>query len=162
MARTHSPRPRTPNPFAFKPGSPDDNPSENGSRFSGRQREASRRTVLVVDDDATNLALARALLEAEDFVVLTATDAFSTFDVLKDHDPAVILMDIQLPGMDGWELTRRLKKNVVTSHIPIIALTAYGKQGDEERARETGFAEFVAKPVSTRQLPAIIRKYLQR
>ena len=117
--------------------------------------------MLVVDDDATNLALARALLEAEGFVVVTATDAFSTFDVLKDNDPAVILMDIQLPGMDGWELTRRLKKNVVTSHIPVIALTAYGKQGDEERARDTGFAEFVAKPVSTRQLPAIIRKYLR-
>lgn len=162
MARMHSSRTRTSAPLTLKPGSADDDPSESGSRQLGRHREASRRTVLVVDDDATNLALARALLEAEGFIVLTATDAFSTFDVLKDHDPAVILMDIQLPGMDGWELTRRLKKNVVTSHIPVIALTAYGKQGDEERARETGFAEFVAKPISTRELPAIIRKYLQR
>lgn len=118
-------------------------------------------TILVVDDDETNLALARALLEADGFAVATATDAMSTFDVLKDVDPALILMDIQLPGMDGWELTRRLKKNVVTSHIPIIAVTAYGQHGDAERAREAGFDEFVAKPVSTRELPAIIRKHLR-
>jgi two-component system cell cycle response regulator DivK len=117
-------------------------------------------TILVVDDDETNLALARALLEADGFEVVTAVDAISTFDVLKDVDPALILMDIQLPGMDGWELTRRLKKNIATSHIPIIALTAYGKHGDAERAREAGFSEFVAKPVSTRELPAIIRKHL--
>jgi two-component system, cell cycle response regulator DivK len=118
------------------------------------------RTVLVVDDDETNLALARALLEADGFEVVTAVDAMSTFDVLKDVDPALILMDIQLPGMDGWELTRRLKKNIATSHIPIIAVTAYGQHGDIERAREAGFIEFVAKPVSTRELPAIIRRHL--
>lgn len=117
-------------------------------------------TILVVDDDETNLTLARALLEADGFAVVTAVDAISTFDVLKDVDPALILMDIQLPGMDGWELTRRLKTNVATSHIPIIALTAYGKHGDAERAREAGFSEFVAKPVSTRELPAIIRKHV--
>lgn len=119
-------------------------------------------TILVVDDDETNLILARALLEADGFNVVTATDAISTFDVLKDVDPALILMDIQLPGMDGWELTRRLKRNIATTHIPVIAVTAYGQQGDAERAREAGFLDFVAKPVSTRELPAIIRKHLGR
>lgn len=119
-------------------------------------------TILVVDDDETNLVLARALLEADGFNVVTATDAISTFDVLKDVDPALILMDIQLPGMDGWELTRRLKRNIATTHIPVIAVTAYGQQGDAERAREAGFMDFVAKPVSTRELPSIIRKHLGR
>ena len=119
-------------------------------------------TILVVDDDETNLILARALLEADGFNVVTATDAMSTFDVLKDVDPALILMDIQLPGMDGWELTRRLKRNVATTHIPVIAVTAYGQQGDAARAREAGFMDFVAKPVSTRELPSIIRKHLGR
>ena len=119
-------------------------------------------TILVVDDDETNLTVARSLLEADGFAVVTATDAMSTFDVLKDVDPALILMDIQLPGMDGWELTRRLKKNVATSHIPIIAVTAYGNNGDAERARDAGFVEFVAKPVSTRDLPSIIRKHVGR
>lgn len=151
-----------PSRFTITRGGSDDGPPHIAPDHQGPGREPAKHTVLVVDDDATNLALARALLEAEGLNVVTATDAFSTFDALKDTDPAVILMDIQLPGMDGWELTRRLKKNVVTSHIPVIALTAYGKQGDEERARDTGFAEFVAKPISTRELPAIIRKYLPR
>ena len=119
-------------------------------------------TILVVDDDETNLTVARSLLEADGFAVVTASDAMSTFDVLKDVDPALILMDIQLPGMDGWELTRRLKKNIATSHIPIIAVTAYGNQGDAERARAAGFVEFVAKPVSTRELPSIIRRHVGR
>lgn len=127
---------------------------------SGPHTDKHKLAILVVDDDETNLTLARALLESNGFTVVTAVDAISTFDVLKDVDPALILMDIQLPGMDGWELTRRLKKNIATSHIPIIALTAYGKHGDAERAREAGFAEFVAKPVSTRELPAIIRKHV--
>jgi CheY-like chemotaxis protein len=137
--------------------SPARRPVKNGGNI-----DKHKLTILVVDDDESNLALARALLEADGFAVVTAVDAMSTFDVLKDAYPALILMDIQLPGMDGWELTRRLKKNIATSHIPIIALTAYGKHGDADRAREAGFAEFVAKPVSTRELPAIIRKHIGR
>lgn len=127
---------------------------------NGSGTDKKTLTILVVDDDETNLTLARALLEADGFAVVTAVDAMSTFDVLKDVDPALILMDIQLPGMDGWELTRRLKRNIATSHIPVIAATAYGTHGDTERAREVGFVEFVAKPVSTRELPSIIRKHL--
>ena len=141
--------------------SDDRDPAARPPHGKGSDSSKKKPTILVVDDDETNLELARALLEADGFAVVTATDAMSTFDVLKDVDPALILMDIQLPGMDGWELTRRLKKNVVTSHIPIIAVTAYGQHGDAERAREAGFDEFVAKPVSTRELPAIIRKHLR-
>lgn len=133
-----------------------------GAIVNGNDKLKNPLTVLVVDDDETNLMLARALLEADGFTVATAMDAISTFDVLKEVEPALILMDIQLPGMDGWELTRRLKKNIATSHIPIIAVTAYGQHGDARRAREAGFVEFVAKPVSTRELPAIIRKHLGR
>jgi len=129
---------------------------------NGRGTDKETLTILVVDDDETNLTVARSLLEADGFAVVTATDAMSTFDVLKDVDPALILMDIQLPGMDGWELTRRLKRNVATSHIPIIAVTAYGNSGDAERARAAGFVEFVAKPVSTRDLPLIIRRHVGR
>jgi CheY-like chemotaxis protein len=117
--------------------------------------------VLVIDDEAANLALAQTLLESEGFVVHVARDAISAFDVLKNVDPSLILMDIQLPGMDGWELTRRLKRNPATSHIPILALTAYGTKGDDQRAQEAGCAAFIAKPVSTRQLPGIVRQYLK-
>jgi two-component system cell cycle response regulator DivK len=130
-------------------------PGPNGPRTGGRSH-----LILVVDDEPANLALAKALLESEGFDVRTAKDAISAFEELKDCDPSLILMDIQLPGMDGWELTERLKRNMATAHIPVIALTAYGREGDAERARETGFVEFVAKPVSTRELPSIVRRHL--
>ena len=89
-----------------------------------------------------------------------AIDAASTFKVLKTVTPALILMDIQLPEMDGWELTRRLKADPATREIPVIAITAYGKAGDEKKAQQAGFVEFLAKPVSTRELPGIVRRHL--
>jgi CheY-like chemotaxis protein len=69
-------------------------------------------------------------------------------------------MDIQLPEVDGWELTRRLKASPGTSEIPVIAITAYGKVGDATKARQAGFAEFLSKPISTRELPKIVRRHL--
>ena len=147
-------------PYSTAAGSDDRKPDVKRTPHRSDRAEREPLTILVVDDDEANLVLARALLESEGFRAITATDAISTFDRLKEAEPALILMDIQLPGMDGWELTRRLKKNIATSHIPVIALTAYGKHGDQQRAREAGFVEFVAKPVSTRELPAIIRRHL--
>lgn len=117
--------------------------------------------ILVVDDDAKNLKLARILLEAEGYIVRVATDAVSTFEQLKTCEPALILMDIQLPGMDGWELITRLKRNFATKSIPIVALTAYGMKGDEAHARALGCADYVAKPVSTEQLPEIVKRHLR-
>jgi two-component system, cell cycle response regulator DivK len=87
-------------------------------------------------------------------------DAASMFAALKTTTPALILMDIQLPEVDGWELTRKLKADPATKDIPVIAITAYGQVGDETKAREAGFSEFLAKPVSTRELPSIIRRHL--
>jgi CheY-like chemotaxis protein len=69
-------------------------------------------------------------------------------------------MDIQLPGVDGWELTRTLKADPSTKDIPVIAITAYGKTGDDKKARQAGFVEFLSKPVSTRALPGIVRRHL--
>ena len=118
--------------------------------------------ILVVDDDLANLALAQALLQAEGFQVRVAMDATSALAALQSCMPALILMDIQLPEVDGWELTRRLKADPATSGIPVIAITAYGKAGDDTKAMEAGFAEFLAKPVSTRSLPEIVRRHLAR
>jgi len=122
---------------------------------------ADAPTILVVDDDMSNLMLAQALLEAEGFHVRVAMNGATMFDVLKTCTPALILMDIQLPESDGWELTRQLKADSATMNIPVIAITAYGKAGDEQRAREAGFVEFLSKPVSTRELPGIIRRHVQ-
>jgi two-component system cell cycle response regulator DivK len=82
------------------------------------------------------------------------------FAVLKACTPALILMDIQLPETDGWELTRQLKADPATHHIPVIAVTAYGKVGDADKAVREGFADFLSKPVSTRELPGIVRRHL--
>lgn len=117
-------------------------------------------TILVVDDDLANLALAEALLKAEGFRVRVAMDGVSMFRTLQTCTPALILMDIQLPETDGWELTSQLKANPATKDIPVIAVTAYGKVGDDKKARQAGFVEFLPKPVSTRELPGIVRRHL--
>jgi CheY-like chemotaxis protein len=117
-------------------------------------------TILVVDDDLANLALAEALLQAEGFQVCVAIDAASAFKMLKTRTPALILMDIQLPEVDGWELTRKLKADAATKDIPVIAITAYGKTGDDRKAHDAGFVEFLSKPVNTRELGEIVRRHL--
>lgn len=120
----------------------------------------TKDTVLIVDHDATNLRLARRVLETAGFAVCEARDAIGTFEVLKDCRPAMIVLDIQLPGMDGWELTRRLKANFATRQIPIIVMTAFGSESDRAYAVEVGCTEFVEKPISSVELPEIIRRHL--
>jgi CheY-like chemotaxis protein len=139
---------------------PDD--ASDGVPWPGDPVDADAPTILVVDDDLANLALAEALLQAEGFKVCVAMDARSTIALLKKCSPALILMDIQLPEVDGWELTRQLKADPATRDIPVVAVTAYGKPGDDAKARESGFAAFVSKPVSTRALPDVVRRHLRR
>ena len=116
--------------------------------------------VLIVDHDATNLRLARRVLESDGFDVCEATDAVSALEVLKNCRPAMMVLDIQLPGMDGWELTRRLKANFATRDIPIIIVTAFGSAADRAYALAAGCVEFVEKPISSIDLPEIIRRHL--
>ena len=132
----------------------------DGSPGSAYRSDERRHTILVVDDDRANLKLARFVLEGEGFDVAEAVDAVSAFEVLKTCNPSLIVMDIQLPGMDGWELTRRLKTNFATRHIPVIAVTAYGVAGDRQLAKAVGAVAFVEKPISTTELPEIIRRHL--
>jgi two-component system cell cycle response regulator DivK len=120
----------------------------------------SKLTVLIVDHDATNLRLARRVLETAGFEVCEATDAVSTFEVLKSCRPAIIVLDIQLPGMDGWELARRLTANFATREIPIIAVTAFGTESDQEYARLAGCIDFIRGPLSSTELPGVIRRHL--
>jgi CheY-like chemotaxis protein len=119
-------------------------------------------TVLIVDHSAVNLRLARRVLESSGFDVCEATDAVSAFETLKSCEPAVIVVDIQLPGMDGWELTRRLKANFATRRIPTIVVTAFSNDADRGYASSAGCAEFVEKPISSTDLPGIIRRHLTK
>ena len=116
--------------------------------------------ILIVDDNPANLKLARMLLAGEGFEVCTAIDAEEALVLLQSFRPRLILMDLQMPGMDGFELTRQLKADPATRGIVILALTAYAMKGDEQRAREAGCDGYVAKPIDTRTLPGLLARHL--
>ena len=117
-------------------------------------------SILVVDDNPANLKLASILLRLRGYDVRTAPDAEQALKGLGCFRPRLILMDIQLPGMDGLELTRRLKAAPQTRDIVIIALTAYAMKGDEERALAAGCDDYIAKPIDIHRLPIIIAEHL--
>jgi len=121
----------------------------------------SGEPILIVDDNATNMKLARILLASEGYDVRTAADAEEALNVLKEFYPRLILMDVQLPGIDGLELTRRLKSDPATQDIMILGLTAYAMKGDKERIVAAGCDGYVPKPIDTRTLAQLVRKYLE-
>jgi CheY-like chemotaxis protein len=116
--------------------------------------------ILIVEDNPVNVKLFRVLLEKAGFEVRTAGDADEALAVLSNFTPRLILMDVQLPGIDGLELTRRLKANAHYRHIPIVALTAYAMKADQERAADAGCAGHIAKPIETRTFVDSVRGYL--
>jgi len=116
--------------------------------------------ILIVDDNPVNLKLMRVLLAGEGYTVRTAADAEEALAVLREFVPRLILMDIQLPGMDGLALTRKLKADSATSDTLILGLTAYAMKGDEERVLAAGCDGYVAKPIDTRTFPALVARYL--
>ncbi len=118
--------------------------------------------ILIVDDNPVNLKLIRVLLSSEGYDVRTATDAEEAMASLESFQPRLILMDLQLPGMDGLELTRRLKADPATRDTIILALTAYAMKGDEEKALNAGCDGYLAKPIDTRALPGVVEEYVSR
>ena len=121
----------------------------------------SGEPILIVDDNSTNMKLVRILLAGEGYDVRTAADAEEALNVLKEFYPRLILMDVQLPGIDGLELTRRLKSDPATRDITILGLTAYAMKGDKERIIAAGCDGYVPKPIDTRTLPELVAGYLQ-
>ena len=121
---------------------------------------ARREYLLVVDDHPVNLKLIRALMTCEGYTVQTANDAEEAIAAITARRPHLILMDLQLPGMDGFELTRRLKADPATYDIVILAMTAYAMKGDEERALAAGCDGYLTKPLDTRALPDVIARFL--
>lgn len=122
----------------------------------------SAESILIVDDNPQNLKLVRVLLLSEGYDVRTAADAEEALGQLESFEPRLILMDLQLPGMDGLELTRRLKADPRRRHIAIVALTAYAMKGDELKALGAGCDGYVAKPIDIATLPLTVREQLNR
>lgn len=117
--------------------------------------------ILIVDDNPTNMKLVAYLVRANGYDVATASDAETALVAIKEQTPRLILMDVQLPGIDGLELTRRLKADPETKNIIIVAVTAYAMKGDEERALAAGCDDYVTKPIDTRALPGTIARLLE-
>lgn len=117
-------------------------------------------TILVVEDNAANLELAAFLLESAGHTVISATDAEAGLTLARSERPALILMDIQLPGMDGLEATGLLKADASTRSIPVIALTALAMKGDEERIRAAGCDGYIAKPLAYKEFLATVASHL--
>ena len=118
--------------------------------------------VLIIEDNAANMTLATFLLQSAGHSVLSATSAETGLTLARGEQPDLVLMDIQLPGMDGLQLTRHLRRDPSLNGVPIVAFTASAIKGDEEFARASGCDGYVTKPINTRTLANVVRGYLHQ
>src|SRR5690242_15175769 len=121
----------------------------------------NKASILIVDDNPTNLKLVQVLLLADGHDVRTAIDAEQALKVLESFRPRLILMDIQLPGLDGLELTCKLMTDPVHHDVPVVALTAYAMKGDDQRALDAGCRGYISKPIDTRRFTQEVESYLE-
>lgn len=118
--------------------------------------------ILVVDDNAANVRLVSFLLRARGYDVRAASDAHEARTAIDERVPSLVLMDIQLPEIDGLALTRELRADPRTRDVCIVAVTAYAMRGDEEKAIAAGCDGYITKPIDTRSLPSTLERYLAR
>jgi two-component system, cell cycle response regulator DivK len=118
------------------------------------------KRILVVEDTADNRQILRDVLSAAGYDLLEAVDGGAGVAMAAAHKPDLILMDIQLPVIDGYEATRRIKADPALRHIPVIAVTSYALSGDEEKTRAAGCDAYIAKPFSPRQLLGMVRSLI--
>ncbi len=117
-------------------------------------------TILVVEDNPMNMELVADILENHGYTVVKVTTGADAIPQVREILPDLVLMDIQLPGLDGLTVTSILKDSPDTREIPVIALTAHAMRGDEEKARQAGCDGYVSKPINTRELPITISNFL--
>ena len=118
--------------------------------------------ILIVDDNAANLKLAKVVLAQEGYDIQAAGNAEEAMILIQKNKPRLILMDLQLPGMDGLTLTDLLKRDPRTRDIVIVALTAYAMKGDEERIKAAGCDGYIPKPIDTLAFPSQVAEYLKK
>jgi CheY-like chemotaxis protein len=117
---------------------------------------------LVVEDDPLNMKLVRTLLELENYEVIEVESGEQALRVAVQQRPDLILMDVQLPGIDGLQTCMQLKSDPITAAIPVIALTSYAMPGDERRAFEAGCAGYITKPIDADAFPGLIAEFMGR
>lgn len=117
-------------------------------------------TILLVEDNEDNRTIYRTILEHVGYVVVEAADGEEGIRHARDSSPDLILMDVSIPKINGWDATRTLKADPNTRHIPIIALTAHALEQDRERAREAGCDGYLAKPIPPREVIEEVRRFL--
>lgn len=121
----------------------------------------SEGRVLLVEDNARNLKLARDVLEYAGFVVVAVTTAEDALEVVHDASPDVVLMDLQLPGIDGHAALARLRSDPRTAAVPVVAVSALAMVADRERALAAGFDGYIEKPIDVRAFPGQVRSHLR-
>ena len=118
-------------------------------------------TILIVEDNDMNLDMLSRRLRRKGYEVLVATDGQEGIAMAQRELPDLVLMDLSLPDLDGWEATRRLKKDAKTQHIPVIALTAHAMSGDREKAIDAGCDEYDTKPIDLRRLLSKMIRFVE-
>ena len=126
----------------------------------GNVTDSAQRRVLLVEDNEDNRVIYRMILEHHGYAVVEAHDGQSGLELARSLRPDLILMDISLPVLDGWEATRQLKEDSQTSSIPVIALTAHALRTDEAKATEIGFDAFVRKPAEPKLVLEIVQRFI--
>ena len=116
--------------------------------------------ILIVEDNPQNMKVLLMTLRPHGYILLEANNGGEALEIAVRDKPDLIIMDIQLPKMDGYEVTRRLRQIPAFSHIPIVAVTAYAMKGDKERAIEAGYSAYLTKPINTRELPGAVAEML--
>ena len=119
------------------------------------------KTVLIVEDNELNMKLFNDLLEAHGYATLQTRNGLEALDIAREHDPDLILMDIQLPEVSGLEVTKWLKEDEALRHIPVIAVTAFAMKGDEEKIRQGGCEAYISKPISVATFLETVEGFLK-
>jgi two-component system cell cycle response regulator DivK len=118
------------------------------------------KTVLIVEDNELNMKLFNDLLEAHNIATLQTKDGREVLEIVREHLPDLIIMDIQLPEVSGLEVTKWLKAEDALKHIPVVAVTAFAMKGDEQKIREVGCDDYISKPISVSHFMEVVHKHL--
>jgi two-component system cell cycle response regulator DivK len=119
-----------------------------------------KKTVLIVEDNELNMKLFNDLLEAHNIATLQTKDGREVLEIVREHLPDLIIMDIQLPEVSGLEVTKWLKAEDALKHIPVVAVTAFAMKGDEQKIREVGCDDYISKPISVSHFIEVVHKHL--